>query len=85
MRLVCLVLLAVAFSTNGEVRPSDFKATVEPLPGENFTGPCSFELSIPSLTKRVRAVWITYDRGFDISRYYSDAEVRASRKSRRSR
>ena len=76
MRLACLVLLAVAFSTNGEVRPSDFKATVEPLPGENFTGPCSFELSIPSPTKRVRAVWITYDRGFDISRYYSDAEVR---------
>jgi hypothetical protein len=25
--------------------------------------------------KPVRAVWITYDRGYDISRYYSDADV----------
>ncbi|MBV9745484.1 MAG: hypothetical protein JO099_17115, partial [Acidobacteriia bacterium] len=25
----------------------------------------------------MRAVWITYDRGFDIAKYYSDSEVRA--------
>jgi hypothetical protein len=49
--------------TKAEVRPPEFKATIEPLPGENLTGPCRFELSIPSPTKQVRAVWITYDRG----------------------
>jgi hypothetical protein len=36
-----------------------------------------FELSIPSPEKSVRAIWIIYDRGFDIQRYYSDADVRA--------
>ena len=77
MRLAFLLLLTVALVATGEVRPSEFHAAVEPLPGENLAGPCSFELLILSPTKHVRAVWITYDRGFDISRYYSDAEVRA--------
>ncbi|HTW66962.1 MAG TPA: hypothetical protein VME17_20220, partial [Bryobacteraceae bacterium] len=77
VRLAFLLSFTLALSTNGEVRPSDLRATVEPLPGENLTGPCSFELWIPSPKKHVGAVWITYDRGFDITRYYSDAEVRA--------
>ncbi len=76
MRLAFLLSLTVALSIDGEVRPPDFKTTVEPLPGENLTGPCSFELWIPSPIRHVRAVWITYDRGFDIMRYYSDSEVR---------
>lgn len=77
MRLAFLLSLTVPLSTNGDALASDFKAIVEPLADENLIGPCSFELSIPSPTKHVRAVWITYDRGFDITRYYSDTEVRA--------
>jgi hypothetical protein len=77
MRLAFLLSLTVPLSTNGDARASDFKAIVEPFADENLIGPCSFELSIPSPTKHVRAVWITYDRGFDITRYYSDTEVRA--------
>jgi hypothetical protein len=42
-----------------------------------LAGACSFELSIRDPTKHVRAVWITYDRGFDIRKYYFDSEVRA--------
>ena len=52
-----------------------FKTSVEPLSGENFAGSCSFELSLPAPEKRIRAVWLTYDRGYDISRYYADPEV----------
>lgn len=77
MHLALLLLLAVASLATGEVRPLEFKTTVEPLPGENLSGPCFFEMWIPSSNKPVRAVWITYDRGFDIAKYYSDAEVRA--------
>ena len=77
MRIVLPLSIILALSVNGEVLPPQFKTTVQPLPGENLNGPCSFELSIPSPAKHVRAVWITYDRGYDISRYYSDAEVRA--------
>ena len=77
MRLVFLLSLMVTLSASGQARPSEFKTAVEPLPGENLTGACAFELSIPSPKKQVRAVWITYDRGYDISRYYFDADVRA--------
>jgi hypothetical protein len=77
MPLAFLLLLTVAPLATGEARPSEFKTTVEPLRDENLIGPCAFELSIPSPTKRVRAAWITYDRGFDIAKYYSDTEVRA--------
>jgi hypothetical protein len=76
MPLGFLVWLTAALLASENVRPSEFKAAVEPLPSENLTQACSFELSVPSPTKQVRAVWITYDRGFDISRYYSDATVR---------
>jgi dienelactone hydrolase len=71
-----LLPITSASSANREVHPLEFKSTVQNLPSENLKGPCSFELSIPSPTRPVRAVWITYDRGYDISRYYSDADVR---------
>lgn len=77
LRFVLPLSIMLALSAVGAVPPSQFKTTVQPLPDENLNGPCSFELSLPSPAKHVRAVWITYDRGYDISRYYSDADVRA--------
>ena len=77
MQPFLLLFLAVGSLAAGEVRPLELKTTVEPLPGENLSRPCAFEMWIPSSNKPVRAVWITYDRGFDISKYYSDSEVRA--------
>jgi dienelactone hydrolase len=76
LRFILPLSIMLALSANGEVPPGEFKTTIHPLPNENLNGPCSFELSIPNPAKRVRAVWITYDRGYDISRYYSDADVR---------
>lgn len=68
-----MLLFAISASTHAQMR--QFKTSVEPLPGENLAEPCSFELSLPAPEKRVKAVWVTYDRGYDISRYYSDPEV----------
>ena len=77
LRFVLLLSIMLALLSNGKAQPLRFTTTVEPLLNENLIGPCSFELSVPNPTKQVRAVWITYDRGYDISRYYSDAEVSA--------
>src|SRR5215469_15719642 len=55
----------------------ELKTTVEPLAGENLRGQCSFELWVPGAIDRLRSVWITYDRGYDVMRYYTDPEVRA--------
>ena len=68
-----MVLFLCSATAQGQVLR--FKASVEPLAGENFAGPCSFELSLPDPRNSVKAVWLTYDRGYDISRFYSDNEV----------
>src|SRR5262249_30169366 len=57
--------------------PREFTTTVVARANENLAENCTFTMAIPAPNKAVRAVWITYDRGFDITRYYSDTEVRA--------
>lgn len=77
---VCLAMLppaTLALAANRVSQPQAFKSTVPNLPDENLVGSCSFELTIPNPAKPIRAVWITYDRGYDVSRYYSDADVKA--------
>jgi len=70
-----LLILLFAISASAHAQMRQFKTSVEPLSGENFAGSCFFELSLPAPEKRVSAVWLTYDRGYDISRYYADPEV----------
>lgn len=76
LRLTQLLSIVVALSANGAGHQQEFKTTVQPLDGENLRGQCSFELWVPSAIKSLRSVWITYDRGDDITRYYRDAGVR---------
>jgi hypothetical protein len=52
-----------------------FKTTVTPLPTENFAGPCLYDLTLPAGHRAVRAVWVTFDRGRDIMKFYSDPDV----------
>jgi hypothetical protein len=52
-----------------------FKTTVVPLPEEDFAGPCHYDLTLPAEKHMIRAVWITYDRGLDIMKFYSDIDV----------
>jgi dienelactone hydrolase len=76
LRFALPLSIIIGLSASGQFIPLQFKTIIQPLPSENLTGPCAFELWIPSPAE-ARAVWITYDRGFDISRYYADAGVRA--------
>lgn len=48
---------------------------LEPLPDEDFAGPCHYDLTLPAGKSSVRAVWVTYDRGRDIMKFYSDPSV----------
>jgi dienelactone hydrolase len=56
-------------------RAQSFETTVTPLAGETFAGPCRYELTLPAGKRTVRAVWVTFDRGLDIMKFYSDPEV----------
>lgn len=71
--LVCVA--AVAVRGAGQTRPQEFATTVTAQPNENLAENCTFKMTIPAPDRQVRAVWLTYDRGFDIMRYYDDPAV----------
>jgi len=54
-----------------------YKATEIPRAGENIAQPCDYQASFPAGHRAVKAAWVTYDRGPDITRYYSDPDVLA--------
>jgi len=52
-----------------------FETTVTPLSNETFADPCRYDLTLPAGGHTVRAVWVTFDRGRDIMKFYSDSDV----------
>jgi dienelactone hydrolase len=52
-----------------------FETTVAPLASETLAGPCRYDLTLPAGQRVVRAVWVTFDRGQDIMKFYSDGDV----------
>jgi hypothetical protein len=54
-----------------------YKTTDMPRAGENIAQPCEYQASFPAGNRAVNAAWVTYDRGPDITRFYSDRDVLA--------
>ena len=48
------------------------QTSVAPLPQEDLARECRYELTIPNNSRRIRSVWVIFDRGRDMLRYYSD-------------
>lgn len=69
---LCLALLSVSL-----VHAQSYETTVAPLPAENLAAPCRYEMTLAAGGRTVRAAWITFDRGRDIMKFYSDPEVLA--------
>jgi hypothetical protein len=65
------VVATVAFAADGAV----FQTTVAPLPDEDLAAPCHYELTLPDRSQSVNTVWVIFDRGRDMLRYYGDPEV----------
>src|ERR1700689_5133423 len=53
----------------------EYKATDVPRAGENIAQPCDYQATFPAGDRPVKAAWVTYDRGPDITRFYSDPDV----------
>src|ERR1700737_2411230 len=54
-----------------------YKTTDPPRAGENIDQPCKYQASFPAGERRVKAAWVTYDRGPDITKFYFDPDVLA--------
>ena len=52
-----------------------FQLSVEPLADEDLASECRYELTLPDPTRTVESVWVIFDRGRDMLRYYGDPDV----------
>ncbi len=68
-------ILVVVFSLTLLVGAQSYTTTVTPLADETFAGPCRYDIAFPAGKRTVRAVWVTFDRGRDIMKFYDDPEV----------
>ena len=84
MRTLCIAcFLSIAVVTWPLNLPSAaaetvvFQGSVSPLPDEDLASECRYELTLADRTKTVQGVWVIFDRGRDMLRYYGDPEVQA--------
>jgi dienelactone hydrolase len=57
--------------------PATFEASVAPHADEDLAHACTYELTLPSPARPVRAVWTIFERSRETRAYYEDVDVRA--------
>jgi dienelactone hydrolase len=68
-----ILLLAPSAAAQGVV----FQTSVAPESAEDILADCRYEITIPNPSRPIKAVWVIFDRGRDMLRYYGDSEVQA--------
>jgi hypothetical protein len=53
------------------------RVAVAPDPGDDVAAPCGYELTLLDPARTIRGVWVIFDRGRDMLRYYGDPDVQA--------
>src|SRR5882762_11043760 len=71
------ILLILALSCHSIAQTVRYETWVAPLPDEDIVSHCHYELTIPTSTRQVRAVFVIFDRGRDVHNLYGDAQVLA--------
>lgn len=54
-----------------------FQTSVAPQPDEDLRSACRYEITLTDPSRPVRGVWVIFDRGRDMLRYYGDPDVQA--------
>lgn len=75
--LSCLLALHSSMWCAGQAASPflELEAIVPPLPTEDISGPCHYSIKISPEVKRVRGVWLIFDRGRDVHELASDSDV----------
>lgn len=53
------------------------ETTVAPLPDEDLAAPCTYEMTLVDSSRRVKGIWVLFERSRDTRGLYMDADVRA--------
>ncbi len=54
---------------------TSFHTTVAPKTGENVANPCEYELQVLNANKRIRALFVVFERGPELQHFYEESEV----------
>jgi hypothetical protein len=54
-----------------------FQTSVAPQPDEDLAADCRYEITLLDPSRTVKGVWVIFDRGRDMLRYYGDPDVQA--------
>jgi len=71
--LAFVALVQPAIAAPGAV----FQTSVARQAGDDLAADCRYELTILDPAKPIKAVWVIFDRGRDMLRYYGDPDVHA--------
>jgi hypothetical protein len=82
MRALSLAVLSLAVAWPAGLRTvaaqgAVFQSQVAALPDEDLASDCRYEITLPDRTKTIKGVWVIFDRGRDMLRYYGDPDVQA--------
>ncbi len=72
-RALVIILLSLGTCASGQ----SFQTTVQPEPAENLAHECHYDLTLVDKKHTVEGLVVLYDRGPQITSFYSDAEVGA--------
>src|SRR5436309_12993136 len=74
-----VLLIAGLFSVQPAVAAQGvvFQTSVAPQPDEDLASKCGYEITLTDPSRTVRGVWVIFDRGRDMLRYYGDPDVQA--------
>ena len=71
------VILAIFIGFAANTFAQSFHTTVQPQPKEDLAKSCHYDLTLVAGKQKFRGVWIIYDRGPQITAFYSDPDVAA--------
>ena len=66
-----IILLCVASCAAAQ----SFRTSVAPRDGEDLDQECRYEMTLARSTNEVRGLWVIYDRGPQVTSFYSDPDV----------
>jgi dienelactone hydrolase len=69
--IVVWLLAQPAYARPGVV----FQTSVTPQPDEDLAAPCRYEITLTDPARTIKGVWVIFDRGRDMLRYYGDPQV----------
>jgi hypothetical protein len=75
--VLCFITAVGRLEGFAQVTNSSFRTAVTPKVGEDVANPCEYELRILSANKRIRALFVVFERGPELQHFYEQPEIAA--------